>query len=115
MSSRFFILQSEDVEQKFTTVHHCRHFTQEETGQASRRGRAPGRGRTVVRVGEVPLRGNLAGRSLFSHEAGVGLAMSVSCLEGTWPAPVAGSRLGPRGRVGDFSPPWGQLGGSGPC
>lgn len=44
MSSRFFILQSEDVEQKFTTVHHCRHFTQEETGQASRRGRAPGGG-----------------------------------------------------------------------
>lgn len=44
MSSRFFILQSEDVEQKFTTVHHCRHFAQEETGQASRRGRAPGGG-----------------------------------------------------------------------
>lgn len=48
---------------------------------------------------------------VLTHAAGVGFVMSVSCLEGTWPAPVVGSQLGPRGCAGDLSPPWGQLGG----
>lgn len=67
ISSSFVILQSEDMEQKFTTVHHCRHFTQEDRpGLPKWAGSSCGR-EGVHSKGVNPLRGDLARSSLFSR------------------------------------------------